>query len=41
MNEEMICPECGSHDVRYYDGCLGYEAMVCQKCGKHITGGPE
>lgn len=33
--QENVC-ECGG-EVKYYDGCLGYEAMVCQKCSKHYT----
>ena len=24
--------------LKYYDGCLGYEALVCPKCNIHYTG---
>ena len=29
---------CGNTDpskAKYYDGCLGYEAIVCKCCGKY------
>jgi len=27
---------CGEVDnFKYYDGCLGYEAIVCRKCGRY------
>jgi hypothetical protein len=33
---ESPCLNCGadqSSDFKYYDGCLGYDAIICQKCG--------
>ena len=30
---EQKC-ECGGK-LRFYDGCLGYEAMVCLECGDY------
>ena len=31
------CRKCGSENLRYYDGLLGYEAIVCQDCKTHHT----
>ena len=31
------CRNCGSNNLRYYHGVLGYEAFVCQICGEHHT----
>jgi len=31
------CRECGSIDLDYYFGTLGYEAIVCNDCGTHHT----
>lgn len=31
------CRKCGSTDLYFYDGALGYEAIVCRRCGTHHT----
>jgi hypothetical protein len=31
------CPFCGEA-LKFYEGCLGYEAMRCVPCGFHSTG---
>lgn len=28
----IACYKCGSTDLRWYDGCLGYESIVCNNC---------
>ena len=28
----MLCYKCGSNDLRWYDGCLGYQSIVCNHC---------
>jgi len=30
------CPQCHKSKLRYYDGCLGYEAARCYGCGFEI-----
>ncbi len=32
------CEYCGNNDpdkARFYDGCIGYEAIICQCCGAY------
>ncbi len=32
---EHICICGNNEDYKFYDGCLGYEALVCEKCGRY------
>lgn len=32
MIEDNKCPKCKT-SLKFYDGCLGYEAIYCPKCG--------
>jgi hypothetical protein len=43
MITKFTC-SCGNTDpskAKYYDGCLGYEALVCKVCGKYYDGNGE
>jgi hypothetical protein len=31
------CRKCGSANLIYYTGMLGYESIVCQDCNTHHT----
>lgn len=32
---ELYCSNCGSHNLKFYDGSLSYEAVVCGNCETH------
>ncbi len=37
MITKFFC-DCGANkpeDAKFYDGCLGYEAIVCKRCGRY------
>jgi DNA-directed RNA polymerase subunit M/transcription elongation factor TFIIS len=31
----MDCPNCNT-ELKYYNGCLGYEALRCYECGYEL-----
>ena len=33
----LYCSNCGSPNLKFYDGSLGYEAVVCKDCKNHHT----
>lgn len=35
--EGKRCRICGSDDLYWYDGWLGYEAIKCGSCGEEYT----
>jgi len=37
IENKARCRNCGSRDLYYYDGCLGYEAIKCRVCGEEHT----
>lgn len=37
MTKFEPCLNCGSINMRFYDGLLGYEAVICNDCGTHHT----
>ncbi|MDP2750381.1 MAG: hypothetical protein Q8O89_06120 [Nanoarchaeota archaeon] len=36
-HKTAICSKCGSTDLYFYEGCLGYESVRCSKCGHEHT----